>query len=247
MIAFTGLGLTTHETRADSRRFTYTYETTTMPKGHWEYEQWVTWKTDKDTDRDFDRLDFRHEIEWGVTDNLQAAFYVADWRYQDGKSVEDNGAEIRNSAVELIYSLADPTTDPLGVALYGEVKLGNEIIALEAKLLLQKNIGKWVFAWNGIFEAEWEGERYDEDKGELGQTFGASYQFSPSVLGGFELLHEIEYDDWSEWQDHVIYGGPNFSYRSKGPWWITITAMWQLTDVESEVNFQTRFIMGWDF
>ncbi len=42
------------------RRFTYIYEATTH----------------------FNRFDFRHEFEFGVTDSLQLSFYVADWRYQ---------------------------------------------------------------------------------------------------------------------------------------------------------------------
>ena len=41
---------------ADSRPFTFVYESMTMPPGAFEYEQWVTWKTDKNTDPDFDRL-----------------------------------------------------------------------------------------------------------------------------------------------------------------------------------------------
>lgn len=240
------LALAAQPANADARRFTFTYETTTMPEGQWEYEQWVTWSTDKDIDSDFDRLEFRQEFEYGFTDNFQAAFYFADWRYQDGRSVSENGAEVRNSAIELVYSLSDPVNDPLGVALYGEIKAGDEILELEAKLLLQKNVGSWVFAWNGIFEAEWEGERYDEDKGELGQTIGVSYQLNPSLLVGAELVHEIEYDDWSEWEDHVVYVGPNASWRTES-WWVTVTALFQATDVESEANFVTRCIFGFDF
>jgi hypothetical protein len=63
---------------ASSRRFAYSYETTTMSKEVMESENWVTWKTDKDSDPDFERFDIRHEFEYGVTDRLQLAFYFAD-------------------------------------------------------------------------------------------------------------------------------------------------------------------------
>ncbi len=231
---------------ASERRFTYIYEADTQPVGEIEYEQWVTWKTDKDSDSKFDRIEFRHEIEFGLTDNLQIGIYLSDWRYQDGRSVSDDGTEWRNAAVELIYNVADPVTDPFGLALYGEVKLGDELLELEAKLIVQKNIGKWVLAWNGTIEAEWEGSRYDEDKAELAQTFGASYQISPALLIGAEVLHEIEYDDWSQWGDHVVYAGPNVSVRTES-WWLTITPLVQLTDVNSEPNFQVRAILGFHF
>ena len=239
-------GLICTATHASERRFTYVYESTTQPKGTVEYEQWVTWKTDKDSDPKYDRFDFRHEIEFGITDNFQVAIYVADWRYQDGRSVANNGAEVRNSAIELIYSLSDPIEDNLGLALYGELQFGDEKLEIEGKLIVQKNIGKWVLAWNGIAEAEWEGERYDEDKGKLAQVFGASYQFSPKFTAGFELVHEIEYEDFSEWGDHAVFLGPNASFRTPN-WWVTVTPLFQITDLAGEPNFQARFIFGFDF
>ena len=230
---------------AGERRFTFVYEATTMPAGAAEYEQWITWKTHKDADPDFDRIDFRHELEFGVTDRLQVALYLSDWRYQNGDSVED-GAEWRDAAVEIIYNLTDPVTEPFGLALYGELKLGDELVEIEGKLIVQKDIGEWVFAWNGTIEAEWEGPNLDEDKGKFEQTLGGSYQFSPKLLGGFELVHEVEYDDWSDWGDQVLYLGPNLSYRP-GQWWTTITALTQVTDVDAEPDFQLRLIFGFDF
>lgn len=230
---------------ADVRPFVFSYEATTMPAGGFEYEQWVTWKASKDTDSDFDRLDFRHELEWGVTDHFQLAFYV-DWRYQDGHSVSDDGESFQDLAIEAIYNLTDPVEDPIGIALYGEYKGGDEKQVIETKLLLQKNIGKWILVWNGVFEAEWEGKHYDEDKMVLEQTAGIAYQISPSFSAGAELLHEIEYDDWEEWGDHVVYVGPNASYRGQG-WWVTVAPLFQVTDVDSEADFQTRLIFGINF
>ena len=229
--------------RADSRAFTFSYETTTMPAGHVEYEQWVTWKASKSTDSDFDRIDFRHEVEFGITDNWQGAIYVSDWRYEDGDSVADDGVTWWAVAFETIYKLTDPIVDPLGTALYGELKIGDELIEFEGKLLLQKNLGAWIFVWNGVFVAEWEGGAYQEDKGKLEQTAGASYQFNPNWAAGGELIHEVEYDDWSQWGDHVVYAGPNVSYRSRS-WWVTVTPMFQLTDIAGEPDFLTRVIFG---
>ena len=66
---------------ADTRHFVWSYESTTAPRGSVEYEQWVTWKTNKPDDELYDRLDFRQELEFGLTDRLQVGFYIADWRY----------------------------------------------------------------------------------------------------------------------------------------------------------------------
>ncbi|MCH8822033.1 MAG: hypothetical protein IH984_00870 [Planctomycetes bacterium] len=230
---------------AGERRFTFTYEAATHAPGDVEYEQWITWKTDKDTDSAFDRIDVRHELEFGITDDFQLALYLSDWRYQRGSSVGD-GTEWRDVAIELMYNISDPATESIGFTLYGELKIGDELLELEGKIIAQKNFGKWVFAYNATIEAEWEGSNYSEDKGEFQQTLGGSYQFSPKIFAGFELLHEIEYDDWDTWGDHLLYAGPNASYRAD-QWWVTVTPLFQLTDSESEANFQLRLIFGIDF
>jgi hypothetical protein len=231
---------------ADARRFAYSYEAVVQPQGAFEYEQWITWKTHKENDPDFTRLEFRHEIEYGLTDTLQLALYIADWRYQSGASVEDDGLEFRNSAVEVIYQLSDPVTKPLGLAAYGEVKLGPELFALEGKLIAQIHAGKWIYAWNGTIEAEWEERGYTETKGEFEMTYGASYQIMPSLLAGFEMLHEVEYKDWATWSDAALYAGPNLSFRTM-KWWITVAPLFQVTNVNSEPDFQLRFLFGFDF
>lgn len=246
LLCLAALNLASLPAAAGDRAFTYVYEATTHAQGAWEIEQWVTWKTDKDTDPDFDRIDFRTELEYGITDHLQLGLYLADLRYEDGTNVADDGLEYHNAAAELIWNLTNPTLDPLGLALYGEVKFGDELFELEGKILAQKNISNVILAYNATIEAEWEGENYDEDKGVFEQTFGASYQFSPSFSAGVEALHEIEFDDWSETGDDVVYLGPNASYRADG-WWVTVTPLFQVTDEAGEANFQTRMIFGMDF
>lgn len=231
---------------AGDRKFVFSYEVTTAPPGSVEYEQYITWKKDKKTDPEFDRFEFRHELEFGLTEKLQLGLYLADWRYQDGRSVRNNKAEYRNTAVELIYNLTNPVTDPLGLALYGEVKYGDEKAALEAKILAQKDLGPWTIAYNVTFEAEWEGKDYQEDKGEFEQTVGVSYQFSPKFLVGAELLHEVEFDDWERTGRNVMYLGPNASFRGD-KWFMTVAPLFQVSDVDGEADFLTRMIFGIHF
>lgn len=239
-------GLATTQAHAADRVFTYVYDVTTQPIGTWEIEQWTTWKTDKDTDSEFDQIDFRTELEYGYSENLQLALYFAEWRYQDGASVTDDGAEFKTVSFEVIYNLSNPTTDTIGSALLGEVVYGGEKIAVEGGILLQKNVDRWVFGYNAILEAEWEQAHYQEDKGVFEQSAGISYQIDPNWSAGGELLHEIEFDDWSDVGDDVVYIGPNVAYRGDG-WWAAVTTMFQVTDVAGEANYQTRLLFGIDF
>jgi hypothetical protein len=233
--------------RADQRSFTYVYETTTVPQGGFEYEQWVTWEKSKRADSDYDRFSFRHEFEFGITDNLQAALYV-DWRYQDGESVDINRVEFRDVAAEFIYSILDPNKDPIGLALYLEAGGGDALAYVEGKVLVQKNVGPFSIAWNGNIEASWEGYNHDQKVGELGQTFGVSMELMPALSVGVEAIHELEAANWKHWgaSDNVVWVGPNLSYRQKA-WWFTITPVFQVTHVDQEPDFQTRLIFGINF
>ena len=157
---------------AGSRRFTYSYETTTMSKGAMELESWVTWKTQKDSDPGFERFDMRNEFEYGVTDRLQLAFYFFDWRYEESDA-DSGDTTFHDVALEAIYNLTDPNSCPFGTALYGEVKGSDDFFELEAKFLLQKNLGNWMFVYNVGGEVKWEND-YQDDVAELMQSLGVA-------------------------------------------------------------------------
>src|SRR2546429_8775893 len=64
---------------ATERYFTYSYEPETMPQGVFEYEQWVTSLTGRNStvgQDHYNRWEFRHEFEYGVTDNDTLSLYV---------------------------------------------------------------------------------------------------------------------------------------------------------------------------
>jgi hypothetical protein len=230
---------------ASQRRFTFVYESTTSSKGEVELENWATWKNGRESGN---QVEFRHEIEYGVTDRFQASLYVANWEVNDSKAGGDEGAHaaFQDSAVELIYGLSNPVKDILGSALYGEFKAGPKHFELEGKLILQKNFGPIVVAYNAILESEWEGEEdglYNEQKGAFEQSFGVSYQFNPYFLVGGELLHEIEFPEWSDANDSIVYIGPNASLRYKR-FWLTTTILLQVMGISDEPDLQLRTIFG---
>lgn len=226
---------------AAERRFTYSYETTTTPKGVWEFEQWATWKSYSNRDR----FEFRHELEYGLRDDLQLGLYLSDWRLTNPDE-GDTEVEWRTAGVELIYSMSDPTKDLIGSALYGEVLIGPEKFALEGKILLQKNFGPLALVYNFVLEAEWEGKDYEETVGVIENTAGISYQISPNFLIGAEAVHEVELAEWEDAGDNVISVGPNLSFR-KGNFFTTITGLFQVTGVDGEPEQQVRMLAGFHF
>lgn len=232
---------------AGERRFTFVNEATTTPKGLLELENWVTWeRTSNSPDDDSNDLEFRHELEYGLTDRFQVSLYF-DWSLLDDAE-KDHHVRFHDVALEGKLNLSNPVTDLVGSALYGEVKVGNDLVELEGKVLLQKNIGRWMIAYNAILEAEWEGEGLDEETGEFAQSIGISYEVTPSFTVGVEALHEIEFPEWNYGNrgDNVVYAGPNASIRYAG-WFLTVTPLIQVTSVEEEPDVQTRFIFGTHF
>jgi hypothetical protein len=223
------------------RHFTFIYEANTSAPGSLELENWVTWQRAAGSGR-FDQVDFRHELEYGVTDSLQASVYLADWLYQNDR--EHSGFAYSDTAIELIYNLTNPVVDPLGLSIYGELKGGDRLIELESKLIAQKNFGPLILAYNATLESVWEGNDLGEREGEFNQALGASYEISPRISVGLELLHEFVFPEWhDEEKIRNFFVGPNFSYRRQN-WFVTLTALAQVTDTENEPDFQLRTIFG---
>jgi hypothetical protein len=230
---------------AGSRRFTYVYEVTTSLPGDIEIENWVTWKTRKGEDRGFNQVEFRHELEFGITEKFQAAVYLADWNYHRGMSAGERGFTLNGSAIELIYNFTNPVADAVGLAAYQEFKAGYRTFESESKLLAQKNFGRFVVAYNATLEASWEGKGLEEREGEFQQSLGLSYQINPHLFGA-EFVHEIAFPEWSEREPDKLFAGPNISVR-KGSWWATLTALGQITNEGDEPDFQVRTIFGFSF
>lgn len=231
--------------RADSRRFAWTYDSGTMPRGVAEYEQWFTWRTARDSDAKYDRLELRQEVEYGLTDRLQVALYLADWRYTRTSGGSDT--ELRGTAAEVTWNLSDPVRTPLGVALYGEVQFDSRRFAAEGKLLLEKQAGAWVFAYNAVVESEWEGQDWGENNGELQQLLAASRAASPRLSLGAEFLHEVGVANWERTGDSVFCGGPCANLLVGRGWWLTAAPLWQLSDLADEPNLRLRLLAGVTF
>jgi hypothetical protein len=236
-----------HSLCASERRFAFTYEVTTADKGELELENWVTWQFHHGRNGEPNRheFDFRHELEYGITDRLQASLYFADWHINDHPGGEDR-VHYDDAALEVIYRLSSPATDFLGSAVYGEIRGGPDFLEFEGKILLQKNFGKWIAAYNAELEGRWMGEHPEERAGEFAQSIAVSYEINPRFTVGAEALHEIDIPNWDKAEKSVFWAGPNASVRS-GHWYVTVTALARLSDNRDEPSVQTRLITGFEF
>ena len=251
--------------QADERFFTYVYESDVLPKGRWEFEQWLTYRQGyPGGDRNYNRhiWDFREEIEYGITDKLTAALYL-NFR-QDQKVARHTGFtdsskfEFKGVSSEFKYQLLNPNTKPVGLALYFEPTYNGNEQELEYKVLVSKMLSdRWVLAGNVGFEQEWERED-GETKREsvLEFTAGVAYRFTPRWSAGLEGRYHSVYSG-TGLGDHLGTGwfvGPNVHYGSSR-WWATLTLLPQIAGSPSDggINrgehqtFETRLIFGINF
>lgn len=250
---------------ADERFFTYVQEADVIPKGSWEFEQWVTFRKGYlEGDRAFDQYlwDFREEMEYGFTDKLSGSGYL---NFQQEQIVaqqpglaDSSQFSFKGVSAEVKYQLLNPYTDPVGVALYFEPTYNGNEQELEYKLIFSKNLGdNWVLAANAIFEQEWEKEDgQTERESVLEFTFGAAYRFAPNWSVGLEArYHEVfEGATLNQHLASAWFLGPNIHYGTSR-WWATFTLLPQISGTPSDgrINitehqiFEARLIFGINF
>jgi hypothetical protein len=179
-------------------------------------------------------MDNRVEYEWGLTDNLQAAFY---FNFRNITTDNTSGGvttafKFQGISSEFKYQLTNPVTNALGFALYGELGLNTDEIELETKLIFDKKINKTNLALNLEVEPEWHlfgGPSEMELKVE--NLFGISHNISSSFAIGLETRQANVFannsEDELELQHSVFFAGPVISF-SQPEWWMTFTVLPQV-------------------
>lgn len=218
---------------AGDRVFSYIYETPVINKGDVEIEPSFTATIGKD--HYYFRLDHRFELEWGVAEHVQTAFYI-NFRVQaedvDGTMAKET--KFRGFSNEWKFSLSDPVADPLGVGVYFEFGVQAHEFEIEAKLLLDKVIGPVVIAFNTVGEIEVKpqpGGADPEIEGKLIFLLGGSVLIGNHFAIGGEIRQLNQFEDGG--LDHAwLHAGPAVHVRSDRVW-ATLSVLPQLLDLKS--------------
>ncbi len=213
---------------AGERKFTYVYESPVLGKGSKEIEIWTTPRLGKDEGY-FARLDNRVEFEVGLTNNLQAAFYLnfRNVTRDNNTGVNSTSFDFQGFSTEFKYQFSRPSKS-IGFALYQEFGFNTDEIESETKLIFDKKIKKTTLALNLVFEPEWElspGKSQHEIKFE--ETFGLSYAFSPVFSAGIETRHANVINNNGDIEHSALFAGPVLSV-SQPTWWVTLTILPQV-------------------
>ncbi|BCM23931.1 DUF6662 family protein [Methyloradius palustris] len=173
--------------------FGWVYTLDIQPKGKWEFEQ----KVDRSVGQasgSYALDQFRSEIEYGLTDDIQIAAYVNMFNvhanrnyinpdfcpnvnpctagfgvpgsYNDTAQGYNSFGGVDGYSGEIIWRITNPLTSPVGVGIYFEPTIGKLQDSIEARLMLQSNFldDKLILAGNLSFEAEKEHYTPGEDE-----------------------------------------------------------------------------------
>lgn len=229
-----GFFLFAGEAMSQDRIFTYVYQSLVLNKGQKEIEIWTTYRTGREDY--YRRMDARVEFEIGLGKRLQTAFYLnykgkAAAHLEDTLMVMDRSNSFSFSN-EWKYKISDPVANSIGSALYGEFTIGLDQLKLEAKIILDKRIGRVTQAFNFVFEPEWEWETKKdkvevETKYEIELNYGVGVDIGKGFTLGVEARNPNVFSDDNGWAHSALYAGPTFSYATND-FWVNFTFMPQI-------------------
>ena len=210
-----------------------------LGKGSKEIEIWTTPRLGKNEGY-YARLDHRVEFEVGLSNKLQAAFYLnfRNITRDNNTGVNTTAFRFQGFSTEFKYQVSSPSRDALGFALYGEAGLNTDEIELEAKLIFDKRFKKTTTALNLVFEPEWHlSPGKSELEMKLEGVFGLSHAFSPVFSAGFEVRNANVLNDEGEFVHSALFAGPVISV-SQPAWWMALTVMPQVKGFKGETEGQ---------
>jgi hypothetical protein len=235
------------EARADEQFFMFARGAETLPRGRAEVYQFLTFRTGK-REGDYYGFDSDTEIEYGITNRLQASLAVVNhYFYTRGVEELPDTDAYRFGGVELSakYGLLSPFKDPLGVALRLEAGylLSDEVGGLPQherflapELDLQKNFRDDTVIWNLNVGSEWAwgkqpAEQYPRELSLQGAS-GVAYRFAPNWFAGVEVRTRAEWPlfDFDLFEHVVVYAGPSLHYGGRR-WWATLSWLYQVYGV----------------
>lgn len=170
---------------AHARSYVWTQEYKTLPKGVFELENFVTMKVPDGKTTNKNTIEYKEELEYGVTDRLNIAHYQ---RWQTINRVgPDDDTVYTGFDFEAKYRISDKGklwVDPL---LYLEFKTDvrkeHQVNTLEGKIILSKDFDKLNVTYNQIIESEAD----NNGRTEHGFAFAGSYEILPALRAGAEF------------------------------------------------------------
>jgi hypothetical protein len=207
---------------ANERQLTYTYDSLVLPLDVREVEVWTTLLPMADGMLDMHE---RLEFEFPVGERLTSALYV-------NASAGMHETSFDGISSEWKWNVLSRHVAPVGLALYGEAGIGPSETELEAKLILDREAGPVLVAYNLVGEVELEREM-DGSAVEIVTEYvvendlGVAWKPTPRVSVGAELRNHTEIPATEGFEHSAFFVGPTVAYASPA-WWAAASVLPQV-------------------
>jgi len=196
---------------AGERNFAWTYGYGNVPKGGVEVEHYYTGQPAVDAFPGATQHQF--EVEYGITDHLEAGGYAVFGQAGGGP------LNFAKGKGRLKYRLGSQGVAPIDVALYLEYS-GNATFdehAIEGKIIVAKDVGKFVSALNLTEETVFGGDVVEI---ELAPTLGLGFRIAPWFTLGAESKFEMKFAGGVA-EGPFVWAGPSTHLAGEGGrlWW----------------------------
>jgi len=281
--ALVAAALTQATAHADEPVTGFVYTTDLLPEGKYEVAQWLTWRAHKAVGT-YNVIEIRSEVEYGVTDAFQLSAYLNyEWAEAFHNNVMDGTTlppetfaqldvgpndhfrttRFTGIALEGIYRILSPYTDPIGLAVMFEPTVGPSLREMETRLILQKNYfdDRLILAFNVTLMQEVrrvpgdpsappasdEFKKHWDKESDLNFGLAASYRFAPNWSVGLELQHEREWAGLNPFDgdmatNSATYFGPTIHYGGEH-FFATLTVLDQLPWGTDDANPAPGFLV----
>jgi hypothetical protein len=243
--------------RATERHFGFSYESSVLNPGTAELAPWTAVRAGR-ADY-YSAIDGRIEFNYGIAKNLEGAFYwnfssVAEDVLVPGSTQPSrlNDSEFDSFSLDLKYKLSDPVADAIGSALYLEGTLGPLLTSVEGRVILDKQVGSWLFAGNLIADGIEHLEQRTMSEVDLAAVISAGYFVTPTFVPSLELRNQSAVSN--QLDRSALYLGPSLSVLTEG-FWATLAAEPQITafkgatpghslDLDQNERLEARLLFG---
>ena len=220
--------------KADPRSYVWTYEYMTVREGHAELEYYSTTEV-ADTDAP-ETSSWKHqvELEYGLTSKTDIAMYQ---NFKQSNTPASKTFSYDGMKLRLRHRLAEKGELPVDTLLYAEYVRNTDLSAqgaLEAKLVLAKDLGRLNLSYNQVVEFPLEKLSAAEHR----FSAGASWALSGVFKAGFEATGDYKAD--------AYYAGPTVHLRARDmKLWANLGYLAGLNPDSKDA--QTRLIVGVPF
>jgi hypothetical protein len=211
------------------RHFIFNYESNNLGAGERDLETYTFFQFGRDSF--YSAMNQSIEFEAGLDEGVQSSLYLNFTQHfadlGGGAQLDTSGPVLDGISNEWKFKLMDSSADAFGLGLYLEPEFEPDDFELETKLIIDKNMGSWLWTFNLLAEPVFDYTDTNESL-MIRPSVGAGYSVSNNVFIGWEAMDENFYDDQP--MRSVFSMGPCIQYSGKS-WWVELSFLPQLANI----------------